>query len=113
VVLPVTATNQAPTANGDSYTGTVGTALVISDPQIGVLGNDIDPDGDAKLVASHTEPTNGTLTLADDGTLTYGPNDATVTSDAFTYTVKDDKGAVGNAADVTITLNPAAGIAVR
>jgi VCBS repeat-containing protein len=107
------AANHAPTAIGDAFTGTVGTPLVISDPATGVLGNDTDPEGDSKLVESHTDTTNGSLTLNDDGTFTYGPNDAAVTSDAFTYTIKDNKDAVGNSANVTITLNPAAGIAVR
>ena len=45
--------------------------LSISDK--GMLANDTDPNGDthALTIASHTDPSHGTLTLNDDGTFTY------------------------------------------
>jgi hypothetical protein len=111
-VDPAPPQNQAPTATADSYTGTVGTQLIVSDGLAGLLGNDSDPEGDDMFVASHTDPSNGTLDLADNGTFTYTPNDATVTSDVFAYTVRDENGAIGNTVNVTITLAAPAGIAV-
>jgi hypothetical protein len=105
--------NAAPTTLGEGYTGTVGSQLVISDPGSGLLANDRDPEGDATLIGSHSEPLNGTLQLADNGTFVYTPRDGGVTSDMFSYSAKDVKGAVGNQADVTITLNSFGAVSLR
>jgi hypothetical protein len=105
--------NAAPTTVGEAYTGTVGAQLVVSDPSAGLLANDRDPEGDITSVASHTDPSSGSLQLAENGTFIYTPRDVAVTSDNFSYTVRDVKGAVGNQAHVTITLSSVGGIAIR
>ncbi len=51
----------------------------------GLLANDIDPNGDALTVGSHTDPEHGTLTVYDDGGFTYVHDGSETTTDAFTY----------------------------
>ena len=66
------------------------------------LINDEDPNGDPLSVTSVSQPANGTVEIAPDGTLTYTPNDDFVGTDVFTYTVCD---ADGNCDTATVTLN--------
>ena len=68
----------------------------------GVLSNDIDPNGYALSVASHTNPSHGTLTLNTNGTFAYAPNNNFVGTDTFTYTATDSVSASGNTATVNI-----------
>jgi hypothetical protein len=106
--------NGAPTAVDDSYQTTQGTPLTVSIITLGLLANDTDPENDAMLVNSYTQPGSGGSVLVNpDGTFTYTPpSDPTVTQEIFTYVVKDELGAVGNSANVTITIVAPAGIAV-
>jgi PKD repeat protein len=99
--------NQAPTANSDFYQTTQGTQLSVTTISEGLLGNDVDPEHDGMLVESYTPPISGSVLVNPDGTFTYTPpGDPAITQDTFTYVVKDENGAVGNAANVTITINP-------
>jgi|GEM_PF-753643 len=99
-VLPLPA---APVADDDAYATDAGTPLVVP-AATGVLAGDT---GTGLTVTSSTTPAQGTLTLDEDGALTYTPATApdfsgTVT---FGYTVTDDAGQT-DTATVTITVRP-------
>jgi uncharacterized repeat protein (TIGR01451 family) len=66
-----------------------------------VLTNDF---GTSLVVISNTQPANGTLSLASDGTFTYTPNSDFAGIDTFTYTVRNANGNT-DTATVTITVN--------
>jgi hypothetical protein len=72
--------------------------------QPGVLSNDTDVDSDPLTAVLVTGPTDGTLTLNNDGSFTYTPDADFYGTDTFTYKAND--GTVdGNIATVTITVN--------
>ena len=79
--------NEAPTATGDDYSVTAGDTLSVATP--GVIVNDNDVDGDSLTTILVTPPSNGTLTLLADGSLTYTPADGFFGSDSFFYQVSD------------------------
>ncbi|MDF1553455.1 MAG: Ig-like domain-containing protein [Deferrisomatales bacterium] len=94
--------NDAPLAEDDAYATDEDAPLTVAGP--GVLGNDSDPDGDSLTAAEDTAPTNGSVTLNSDGSLTYQPDPDFNGTDTFTYHVND--GVVNsNSATVTITVN--------
>ena len=70
---------------------------------IDVLANDTDADGVVSPVASVTDGDNGTVTINDDGTVTYTPNADFNGTDTFTYTNED-----GNTETVTVTVEAVA-----
>lgn len=86
----------------------------------GVLANDTDldntqdQDGDGDPDPTQTlravlvtDAANGTVTLNDDGSFTYDPDqDFAGPSDTFTYKVQDGAGGESNVATVTILVNP-------
>ena len=96
--------NVAPVAN-DDYAETIrGTSVAIN-----VVLNDTDSDGtvNASTVAltSTTTARGGTVTFNGGGIVTYTtPNAGWRGTDTFTYTVKDDDGAVSNVATVTVNV---------
>ncbi|MBY7963458.1 Ig-like domain-containing protein [Vibrio fluvialis] len=70
-----------------------------------LLANDSDPDGDTLEITSVDSPSTGTVTLNDDGSISFKPalgfdGDAT-----FTYTVKDSDG-LTDTATVTVHVAP-------
>jgi len=67
---------------------------------IDVLANDTDVDSDPSPVQSVTQGTNGTVSINENGTVTYTPNANFHGSDSFTYT-----NAEGNIATVNVTVN--------
>ena len=71
-----------------------------------VLDNDMDPDKDKICVISNTDPSNGTVTVNQDGTFTYTPNPDFTGTDQFTYTVTDGNGGT-DTATVTLTVGAA------
>ncbi|MEM9136170.1 MAG: DUF4347 domain-containing protein, partial [Cyanobacteria bacterium P01_F01_bin.42] len=84
--------NTPPVAADDSYSADFNTALTIGAAG-GVLANDSDSDGGDTLTAAiATEPSNGTVTLNDNGSFTYTPDAGFSGSDSFTYTVSDGNG---------------------
>lgn len=103
VAITIVTNNAAPVANADPVT--VAEAGTISIP---VLNNDTDSDGtlNASTVAIVTQPANGTVTINANGTITYVHNGSELTTDSFTYTVRDNLGTVSNTATVTITVTP-------
>jgi VCBS repeat-containing protein len=101
VTVQVTPVNDPPVANDDAYSTPQDTMLTVAAP--GVLGNDIDPDGDALTANLVSDVANGMLTLSADGSFTYMPDAGFTGSDSFTY-VANDGALDSNEATVTITV---------
>ena len=87
-----------PIATNDSETTSEGTSVIIN-----VLANDIDPDGDSMTVASVTQGNKGSVTINEDNTITYTPNEDETGTDSFTYTITDGNGGQ-ETANVTVTI---------
>ncbi|TVZ56841.1 putative secreted protein (Por secretion system target) [Lutibacter sp. Hel_I_33_5] len=97
--ITVTCINDAPIAIDDVVTTSTNTPVVIS-----VKSNDTDVENDPLTVSPLTSsPTNGTIVLNSDGTITYTPNSGFTGTDSFTYTVCDPSGAC-DTATVTVTI---------
>ncbi|MEV4642653.1 Ig-like domain-containing protein [Actinoplanes sp. NPDC049548] len=73
---------------------------------IDVLGNDGDPNGDTLSVTSAGPAGNGTVTLENDGTLTYTPDAGFSGDDTFSYTASDGHGGT-DTGTVTVTVDNA------
>jgi hypothetical protein len=102
----VTATfvpNDPPVAGDDSYSEDEDVVLTVWAP--GILANDFDPDGDSLEALPGVDPANGTLSLNDDGSFSYTPNENFHGQDVFTYLSSDGRGAV-DTATVTVVVNP-------
>ena len=93
---------KGPTAVNDRYTTPEDTTLIVSSP--GVLRNDTDPDNDALTATVASSPTNGTLSLAANGSFSYTPNADFAGTDSFTYNVSD--GTISDTGTVRITVTP-------
>jgi VCBS repeat-containing protein len=103
VLISITPVNDTPTANDNRYTTNEDELLAISSP--GVLGNDVDIDGDPLAASLVTGPGNGSLTLNLDGSFIYLPNANYNGPDSFTYQALDSQ-AGSNVANVLIEVNP-------
>jgi LPXTG-motif cell wall-anchored protein len=105
VVVVVSALNDAPVAT-DDIAATVQSSSVV----VPVLQNDSDPEGGALTVTGVTQPAGpnqGTVTLAQDGTVTYQAG--TATGDiTFDYSIVDPEGGTA-VATVTVTVSDASG----
>jgi hypothetical protein len=102
VTLNVTFTNHAPTGNTDAYSNNVTSTIIVDKP--GVLGNDVDADGD-KLTAAIVGTAPGGLTLNADGSFTYSGLSTT-----FQYQACDSKLLCSAPVDVTLTVSPVSGV---
>ncbi len=102
VTISVLSNNDVPVARDDSYTTDEDVALLIGAP--GVLGNDIDSDGDTLSTVLLATTTNGSLTLNANGSFTYRPATNFHGIDSFTYRASDGQTNSGIAI-VTITIN--------
>ena len=91
--------NHPPTAIADSYSVLVNTTLSVPAP--GVLSNDSDVDGNAITAALVAGPTNGAVSLTNNGGFTYVPNPGYVGSDTFTYRASDG---ITNSATVAVNI---------
>ena len=102
VTIPVTAPAQPPVANND-VTGTNPGVPVTINPLI----NDRSPDGTPLNPGSLrivSNPTNGTVTVNPDGTVTYTPNPGFTTgTDSFVYEICDTRG-ICDTATVTVSV---------
>ena len=98
----VVAPDQPPTAVNDNYNATAGVTLSVPAP--GVLGNDVDPDGDPRTATLVVGPEHGTLDLNPDGSFTYTPSGSFFGSDEFTYQVT--AGGVSDTGTATIFVSP-------
>ncbi|NEO14029.1 MULTISPECIES: Ig-like domain-containing protein [unclassified Moorena] len=95
VNVDVTAANESPVAADDTATTVENTGV-----DINVLANDVDPDGDALTVTINEQGLNGTVTVNQDSTITYTPNNGFIGFDRFTYQIDD-----GTNPAVTATVN--------
>jgi VCBS repeat-containing protein len=88
--INITAVNDAPTAQSDSYTldTTGGNVLTVVSP--GVLTNDSDPEGSTLTAVKDTNPAHGTVTVNANGSFTYTRTDTSFFgTDSFTYHATD------------------------
>jgi serine protease AprX len=102
-MVTVTVTpNQKPVASNDVATTRKNTTTVIT-----VLANDSDPDGSlnpATVTIAVKPNKGGSATPNANGTVTYKPKQNFMGTEKFSYTVKDDRGAISNTATVTVTV---------
>src|SRR5690606_11408380 len=91
----------APVAQDDSYNPCSDTSFAVPAP--GVLGNDMDPQGDPLTATVFSNVSYGALTLNPDGSFTYIPNDGYTGADTFTYVANDGE-LDSNVAIVTISV---------
>jgi VCBS repeat-containing protein len=101
VSITVTLVNTAPLAVDDAYNTLEDTPLVVTAP--GLLLNDTDMDNDSLTAVLNSAPSNGTLLLSTDGSLTYTPAAGFSGLDTFTYHANDGL-ADSNLATVSITV---------
>ena len=100
-VLPAASGFTAAHATADTYNSIIaGITFNVTDPSLGVIANDVNVFG----VKVTTGPTQGVLTLAENGTFTYVPNPGWSGPDHFTYC---GNGATTGAACAIVTLGPA------
>ncbi len=99
VTINVNPVNDAPIASDDEYSVNEDETLTI--PASGVLGDDSDIDGDALTSILVDGPSNGSLTLNDDGSFSYTPDANFNGTDSFTYQANDGE-ADSNTATVII-----------
>ena len=86
IVPNTTPANDAPIANNDNTQTTMDQPI-----DIVVLGNDLDPDGDSLSNPTVTVlPSNGTIVINPNGSITYTPDAGFVGFDAFSYEVCDN-----------------------
>lgn len=90
--------NQAPTAVHDAATVPIGGSVVVD-----VAANDTDPNGDPLTVSITAAPSNGTVVVHPDQTVTYTPAAGFEGSDGFTYRISDGHGGT-DTATVTVTV---------
>lgn len=114
VTIEVAGTNDAPTANNDTYSTSEDAVLTVTLPENGVLENDTDPEDDTLNVTDFdaTSVMGAAVSVDSDGTFSYDPTGATAiqalddgdnTTDSFTYTISD--GDADDTATVTINLS--------
>lgn len=101
VNITLTTGNTAPVANNDIASLANGASTIIN-----VTSNDADSDGtlDLTTLVITTPPTNGSVIVNGDGTITYTHNGSATTSDTFSYTIRDNLGLTSNIATVSITI---------
>ena len=109
VMLNVSFVNDLPAAADDTYTNNIGSAITVAAP--GVLGNDMDADGDPMfaVLASGTATLNpdGSFTAAASGVFTYISCDRPLVAGAC------PAGSASAVATVNLTVNPASNIALN
>lgn len=105
VTVTITPQNDAPVAVPDS-----GVVVEGGNVTIDVADNDTDPDGNDTLdlasIEIVTQGGHGTAVANSDGTITYTHDGSEGAEDTFTYTIKDNTGAVSNTVTVTVTVTP-------
>ncbi|MEP6646544.1 MAG: Ig-like domain-containing protein [Saprospiraceae bacterium] len=85
VVVTITPVNDAPDAVTDHATTDEGVPVVID-----VLNNDSDPDSPLGIPVITDDPSNGTVTVNPDSTITYVPDPDFVGIDTFIYQICDN-----------------------
>ncbi|MEQ2007849.1 MAG: tandem-95 repeat protein [Limisphaerales bacterium] len=97
--IAVTAVNDTPVANADSYTMSQGNVLTVA--AAGVLANDTDVENNPLTATKLTNPTHGTITFNANGGFTYSPDQSFYGVDSFTYRASD---ASSNSTPATVSL---------
>ncbi len=106
LTLAVMDVNESPVASGDRFVAAANT-LLVSAP--GILGNDMDPEGDAVTVTVIIPPIHGSVTVNADGSFTYTPDQGFVGTDQYVYQIDDGLTAPSTATvRVDVQLLPAA-----
>ncbi|MEM9816029.1 MAG: Ig-like domain-containing protein, partial [Cyanobacteria bacterium P01_D01_bin.6] len=100
VIFGFNGSNATPTPIDDAFTTDEDTALTLD-----VLANDSDPANDPLTISSVTQPSNGSVTINADNTLSYTPDADFNGTDSFTYQV-DDGNSGRASATVSLTVNP-------
>jgi hypothetical protein len=95
--------NSAPVAADDSASTTAGVAVTVH-----VLANDTDVDGDALSVENLSDPSNGSVVVNVDHSVTYMPDAGFTGVDSFTYQASDGE-LLSNVATVTVTVRSPGG----
>ncbi|WP_460662355.1 Ig-like domain-containing protein [Kribbella swartbergensis] len=96
--------NAAPVGAADAYGTVEDKPLAVNAP--GVLANDTDADGDTLTAGGLTQPANGAVVLAANGSFTYTPKSGFSGTDTFTYRASDGTAA---SAPTTVTITVEAG----
>ncbi|HWP93164.1 MAG TPA: Ig-like domain-containing protein [Thermodesulfobacteriota bacterium] len=99
--VTITIVDGMPVASNDSYSTPENTPLTVDAP--GVLGNDIDAEGDPLSAILVSDVSKGTLTLNADGSFTYTPSADFNGTDSFTYKANDST-ADSNVVTVSLTI---------
>jgi VCBS repeat-containing protein len=117
VTVVIANVNDDPVGQPNDYDTDEDQTLTVSNPALGVLGNDTDPDNrpnrapvdtlTAQLVAA-PPASEGTLTLNSNGTFTLVPAPNFNGQTSFTYNVLDGKGGSDGPITVTIDIAPVA-----
>lgn len=100
VTITVNSVNDAPVGVEDEFSVNENTTLTV-DAENGVLANDTDAEDDTLTATLVTDVTNGTLTLAADGSFTYEPDADFSGTDTFTYRANDG---ADDSAETTVTI---------
>jgi hypothetical protein len=87
----IEARNRGPVAQTDWYYTPTGTALVV-DAALGLLRNDLDPDGDWFSVTSVSSPDHGTIDPTAIGSFTYTPDPDFTGVEVMQYNLIDNQG---------------------
>ncbi|QDU30868.1 hypothetical protein ETAA8_60170 [Anatilimnocola aggregata] len=108
VAVTVTPINDIPVAGADSFTIVAGTTTALN-----LAANDTDAEGRLSLgsIVIVQQPTNGTIGVNANGTVSFTQNGTSVTSDSFRYTIADLDGGVSLPVTVNLTITPAANTA--
>ncbi|MCH8047234.1 MAG: tandem-95 repeat protein [Planctomycetes bacterium] len=96
-------TTGGPAAFDDRYVVDQGRTLSVTG--IGILQNDVDPQGRPLVAVVDSFPSSGSLDLRSDGSFTYTPDPEFVGTDSFSYRASAD-GVASNLATVNITVAP-------
>jgi uncharacterized repeat protein (TIGR01451 family) len=102
VSLTVVPRQDKPLANADFYSTPEEQPLVVAKP--GVLGNDVDADGEMLIALLEDNPLHGTVALAGDGSFVYTPEAGFNGTDSFSYRANDGK-ENSDKTSVTITVS--------
>lgn len=95
--------NEPPEGAPDEYLALAGEPFAVPAP--GVLGNDVDPDGDSLACEIEQTPAHGSLAARTDGGFTYTPEPRFWGEDFFTYRASD-LAAPSQAQRVTLLVRP-------
>jgi len=94
--------DQGPTANNDSSIVAPSGSVLIP-----VSSNDTVPSGtlDLTSIVVTASPTNGSVVVNTDGSVSYTNTNPAATTDSFSYTIKNNLGVVSNAALVSLVID--------